>query len=365
MSDNKRVVSLDALRIVSMLMIVSLHYFENGLIRETVQFPHLNYFFVWGIEILCSVCVNCYIINTAWFTQSGSFKLHKLMSLWIEIVFVNIVCCVFSILILHQSFGVKSIISIVFPITTNEYWYMSAYFAFYMISPLLGWIVDRISVTSLAKIVVICILLFTVVPFDWAKIDYGYHFVWFVVLFFITSYIKKRKDEFKIFQKRPLFYLAFYFLLCIVMLVLKVTFDIIGKRFGFDSFGSHFRYYTFILNVINSFLIFLCFLNSERLNKTSGKLISKIAALTLSIYLIQLNPFIEKWLWQEVVAPIRFIDSFKMIPHFLISVVAVFSVCLILSWLIKLILRLLCIPKMSKRISGYCVNIYQRLIEKL
>lgn len=52
---NERNTNIELLRVISMIMIITLHYLNQGGILETLTFSDSNYAVVWLIESFCYV----------------------------------------------------------------------------------------------------------------------------------------------------------------------------------------------------------------------------------------------------------------------------------------------------------------------
>jgi peptidoglycan/LPS O-acetylase OafA/YrhL len=86
-----RVPGADLLRIVTMLMILTSHFFVHGgvLGRLKPSSPYLYFYVCWIIEAACYVMVNCYALITGYFQSRTEFKLKKLLLLWGQIVCIS------------------------------------------------------------------------------------------------------------------------------------------------------------------------------------------------------------------------------------------------------------------------------------
>lgn len=77
----KRNIGLDCLRIISMIMIVFLHYLsKGGLLRaeNTSGIYHIIYYF---IEALSIIAVNCYVLISGYFLIRSKFRWKKVLQL--------------------------------------------------------------------------------------------------------------------------------------------------------------------------------------------------------------------------------------------------------------------------------------------
>ena len=79
---SKRAIGIDALRCISMFMIITLHYLANGGALYNTQLFSINYYTAWLLEAFCYVAVNCYVLISAYFLINAEFDLKKIIN-WI------------------------------------------------------------------------------------------------------------------------------------------------------------------------------------------------------------------------------------------------------------------------------------------
>jgi surface polysaccharide O-acyltransferase-like enzyme len=70
---------LELLRIISMLMIVTLHYLGHGNVLETVDIFSFNYYIAWFIQSLSYVSVNIFVLISGYFLVDKEFKSKNLI----------------------------------------------------------------------------------------------------------------------------------------------------------------------------------------------------------------------------------------------------------------------------------------------
>lgn len=87
----KRLYHIESLRIVSMLMIITLHLLVFSGLLDTYKNFSLTSLFIWGLESLCFIAVNCYVLISGYFLVDSSFKFKKLFKIWIEVFFYSLI----------------------------------------------------------------------------------------------------------------------------------------------------------------------------------------------------------------------------------------------------------------------------------
>lgn len=84
----KRNIGIDLLKIVSMLMIVTLHMLGHGGVLDNMPPMSRCYQVAWLIEIACYGAVNCYALASGFLTARCNIR--KLMELWLQVMFYSL-----------------------------------------------------------------------------------------------------------------------------------------------------------------------------------------------------------------------------------------------------------------------------------
>ena len=87
LGERKRMANLELLRCVAMMMVVVLHYLGKGglladLAGESLNVPELA---AWLLEAFCIVAVNVYMFLSGYFLSGSSFRLSRLIQLWMQV----------------------------------------------------------------------------------------------------------------------------------------------------------------------------------------------------------------------------------------------------------------------------------------
>lgn len=86
--------NIELLRIVSMLMIVILHFLMHGRILKWSAFGSKEYAIYWMIEAFVFVCVNVFVIISGYFLCLSKFKVSRLTKVWFQVLFYSIICTI-------------------------------------------------------------------------------------------------------------------------------------------------------------------------------------------------------------------------------------------------------------------------------
>ena len=344
MTKEKRNYGLDLLRIISMIMIVTIHYctfgyniLKNGSIGSNT--PAL-----WLIYAFCFGAVNLYVLLSGYFLCESKFKWKKLFRLWIEVIFYSILI----FLILKWTGNLKELLprekaKIFLPVIGKSYWFVSIYFVMYIISPFLNILVKNLEKKEYQKLLIIgvvLIILNNIIPGTFIiDANYGYGIIWFVYLYLCGAYIRKNDVSIK----------HNYLLLLSYILFTLLTF---GSRYFILKYCQNLELYKNEFNSFynyNSITIFLAsislfiFFKNLKLKEIFPKLVSKISYSNFGVYLIHVNFILNPVLYEKILK-VSYYASQRFIVKsgaMIISVIAVFSICIVIDIIRQLIFKIL------------------------
>ena len=181
-----------------MLMVVLLHVLKQGGILDSLTVFTLKYEAAWYLEIACLCAVNCYAIISGYVGVYSKHKYSNLIMLWLRVLFYSILITAIFYIIAPTMVGKKSIVSALFPIFTNQYWYFSSYVILFFFMPVLNSAFSILSKRQLKSILVITICTTSIIlpvfqtffadPF---KLENGYSVLWLLIMYLLGGYIRK------------------------------------------------------------------------------------------------------------------------------------------------------------------------------
>ena len=88
---NKRQSGFELLRIISMLMIIAMHYMTKGMKIEKLSIDcSMTNVIYWIIYALCVSSVNAYVFISGYFATDSKWNLKKLIRLWAQVLSYSI-----------------------------------------------------------------------------------------------------------------------------------------------------------------------------------------------------------------------------------------------------------------------------------
>ena len=339
----KRNIGLDSLRIISMIMIIFLHYIGKGgllNIENTGNNYHAIYYF---IEALCIIAVNCYVLISGYFLVKSKFKWKKVLQLWLETLFYSIVIYVVIVVLGLKELDIKGIIKSLFPIITKEYWFINIYLVMYILSPFLNKLINKKNKKEYQKlllIIIICFSIISILPAAYTlDSSRGYGIIWFTCLYLIAGYIRINNIPEKLKLNKNFYFLLIYFIFAIIVTRGMLLLDYIGNAFGKENLREKFLQYNNIFVLIESIALFMYF---KQLNIKSRKLIKVIefiAPLTLAVYLIHEQSQLRTVLYNKILhTEICYHNPYGIFIA-IGSVLAIFITCIVIEFIRQKILK--------------------------
>lgn len=324
--------SLDVLRVVMMLFIVTHHCIVSGLglndlmnqvgafvlDSKTIILQMMNSFVV--------IAVNVYFLISGYF--GIKLKFEKIIRLYVQIAFYAItIYILLSVLgIVKLSFGGIIRYSIV---SCEMYWYMIVYFALMIISPALNKLADAWSDDTGAFLGFLMLLSVLICGYGFVTenryigTNQGYSLLNAAYLYLWGRFIKKRG---KIFSKPSTHFLEYG--ICGFLNGGVLILCVIGKNIAAWKLYS----YNNPVLVLESLCVFCAFINIKGEGKVF-RCISKLSPYTLGVYLIHSMPLLIPYRF-------LFLDRFLVDAHWIIYLFAVilystvlFFICIFIEFL--------------------------------
>ena len=316
--------NIELLRIVSMIMILFLHLFGQGQVLTNAR-EGIVYYYVWIMEGICFVSVNCFMMITGYLMWNKQFRWKRLTALYIEIWFWTVVLTLGSVICGIQPFSWKLMISCL-PIVSRNNWYVTAYFAVALISPVMNAAVRNMSKRNLRSVIIIMTVLFSAVPTVFCYVDQfnlfsGYSVLWFAFMYLTAAYIGKY--GLSIGKTNRSLMMAGILLLPASKFVLR------GLANRFDRLADYEQTlfaYNSVPVLIASIAFFVFFTGLDIRNAKIGKTITAVGGTTFGVFYTHSFFMFRDVLWIKL-GSLKFIDSAVFIPYSAATVLAVFCVC--------------------------------------
>ena len=340
-----RTSGIELLRIVSMLMITLHHLAMTYGIDSTNLYIRLwaQFFFVGG-----KVGVNCFVLIAGYFLYSSKFRFERILKLHQQIILYGVGCIIIGIIVIPETIGLQAILKAFLPVIFNHYWFITTYIGLICFSPFINFLIDKLSYKQHSILILVCLLLFSVIPTFTAQVPYNDNLSWFCFLYILAAYFKKYNTKIKTLIGNPVITIMMWggiWLSSVIMTLLETKFPFWGEGINFFS-GMY-----ILPELINSLSLFLCF---EKLDFQS-KFVNFLGKHTLACYLIQSN-------YVLLVFRIKLLHfvfestNYLLYPFYALFITAIFFLC---SVLIDCTREYIQNRKIVYKISESCLSVYK------
>lgn len=340
-----RMANLELLRMVSMLLVVVLHFLGKGgwlMSLTEATMPRRGYL-AWGVEALAIVAVNAYMLLSGYFLVESSFKVKRLLQLFLQVLFYSVtigfVAAAFGYLP-EEGFSIYYLAQLFLPVSTNHYWFMTAYFFMYLFSPLLSRGVKSLTKKQFQTVLFLLLFIFSilksVVPIKFVSDMRGYDCIWYLCVFLVAAYIRLYGIPFfKSVGRSLLVYLVAAAGIFGLSFFLRFLYLKTGKLGDMLNVAYE---YNHILVLLASVAFFYLFYHIKIKNGAFGRMVNRIAPYTLGVYLwhehIAIRYEWTGWLYSLTGMP----DSgLLLLLYILFAAVLVFVIGILLDVLRKLL----------------------------
>ncbi len=342
---------VDLLRLVAMFMVLCLHVYGHGGILEKLPQFSAKYDAVWLIECLCICCLNCYMLISGYVGVRGKYRYGNLVLLWLRVFFYSVLITLVIKILWPSAVTTGDWIQAVFPVMFNRYWFFTAYFAVFLLMPLLNTACRVLIKKQLGAAILILLLFFSVLPTllhqDPFYTNFGSSALWFTLAYLVGAYIRlygllPGLSRWKLF--------VLYLACCAVIWLFKLGLELFTLRFlGAARVGNHLMVHVspFVLSAAVSLLLLF-----ERIpfSEKWKKRISLLTPLAFSVYLIHEHPLFRA----HVISRFSFLGELSlpgmMIGH-LLSVILLYLLCLVVDALREALFRRMKLGKMLRTLE--------------
>lgn len=349
----ERNIGVDLLRIIAMLMIVLLHILGMGKFITNTNNEEFYQISVL-LEIICIVAVNCYVLITGYFQVNTTFKIKKLITIWIKVILYSISIYLILILFNKRNFSISECIKSFFPVITNSYWFVNCYLLLYILSPFLNKLIKNMNKGEFQKLLIVLLVVFCIFPsilpasFNLDNTA-GYGIIWFIVLYFIGAYIRL---HFKINYNNRI-NLFIYFLISVINYIIFLGIKYISNLLNIQDFSIRLYNYNFCTVFLAAIFLFLYFKNLEIKNVRIKNLISKIAPLTFAVYIIHTQIALTEVLYFDILKLNLLWNNSMQLVMIPVIAIGIFVICILIEKIIQ--------PTIQKWIYNFLEKIYLRL----
>ena len=357
---------IDALRILSMIMIPVLHVLGHGGILASAAKLSLNYSVAWLLEIACFGAINLFGMISGYVGYGKKIKYANIIVLTLQVLFYKIIITALFAVFVPGSVGIKGMLTSLLPLYSNTYWYFSAYFGMFFFIPFLNYLLENLSKQRLQILIFSILLCFCLITTlfhqDFAAVKFGYSSLWLASLYIMGGYIKKY-DVGKNIKTGKLFsgYLIFTGISFLSRIGIELVTKLVFKR---PIDGGYLIQYVSPTIVLGSVFLFLYFTRLSFNNNIAKRIVSFFTPATFGVYLIHDFPLVRQYF---ILHKFEFLLNYNPIIMMLAVIAAalgIFIVCALIDKLRILLFKLLKIKAgmeaLERRVKSGLIKLYAK-----
>lgn len=305
----QRMANLELLRCIAMMMVIVLHYLgKSDLLVDLTENPLGSVgMTAWFLESFCIVAVNVYMLISGYFLCMSTYKPGRLIKLYLQVWFYSVgvgVLAIMTGIFPWQDVTVHDLLTFVFPVSMEHYWFITAYVFLYILLPFVGGALRKMTKAqmqiALGTLLAVFCVMKSVLPVRLEKDLQGYDCLWYLCVFVTAAYLRRFGLPFLQKIKNSL---LLYVGGCVAVFGLTMGLRQVYLRTGsldrILSIGMEYNHVLPFLAAVGLFSLFALLKVGER----AGTFINKIAPYTLGVYLLHehigLRYAWQKWLGAE------------------------------------------------------------------
>ena len=312
--------NIELLRIVSMFAIVACHFINRSVLNAQDETSTLNGVWSYLLLLFGKSGVNLFVLISGYFlVVRRAFNANKV---------VQIIACAFFYSMLFfavftasgaQPFSIKELVWHAAPITFCRWWFVSAYFILYILSPYINISLRALSRRQYLVLLTVLTILWCVIPTITGVLpeSAGRYYqsdrpLWFVFLYSVGGYVRLFGTPEKL--RRPVGNWILVAFTCLASLFFACVSIKIKRVYDIQT----------VPPFVISLLIFLVF---SEMRLAYNKTINLISSATFGVYLIHDHDYVRVFLWETLFHGKTYSESVLLIPYSLFVATVVFAGC--------------------------------------
>lgn len=356
---------IELLRILATFYIILLHVVGQGGVAAASGGGKGTYTVSYLLLALAYPAVNCYALISGFVGCKSRFKLSRLLSLWLTVVFVNLaVWGAFRLLApeMAASFSLEACLK---PLLTNEYWYVTAYFGLSVLTPVLN-AAAELPKKTFAEMLIGLFACFVLLPKiadnDLFLTRSGYSTLWLVLLYLVGMFFRLHLLPKKRSRLCGAACLAVYGMISVFLPLQKRLTENKLLASGIENPVYLKNYaYTSVLIVLSSIALFAVFTRINVQNKAVCKFISFFSTASFGVYILHTQPLVWANLLQDAFSQFAVFSAPVMAACCLAAALGIFLACTAVE---KLRALLFCVTRLD-RLIVFLPSVTERAVEKV
>lgn len=356
---------IELLRILATFYIILLHVVGQGGVAAASGGGKGTYTVSYLLLALAYPAVNCYALISGFVGCKSRFKLSRLLSLWLTVVFVNLAVWGAFRLFAPEMAASFSLEACLKPLLTNEYWYVTAYFGLSVLTPVLN-AAAELPKKTFAEMLIGLFACFVLLPKiadnDLFLTRSGYSTLWLVLLYLVGMFFRLHLLPKKRSRLCGAACLAVYGMISVFLPLQKRLTENKLLASGIENPVYLKNYaYTSVLIVLSSIALFAVFTRINVQNKAVCKFISFFSKASFGVYILHTQPLVWANLLQDAFSQFAVFPAPVMAACCLAAALGIFLACTAVE---KLRALLFCVTRLD-RLIVFLPSVTERAVEKV
>ena len=344
---------IDLLRLVSMFLVVLLHTTAD--VRKTADFGTSVYNMVYLLRTLTFPCVDIFAIISGWVGWKHRLTVNGVAGTWLSVIWHTVLITALTALLKPEWLPEGAWKRAFRPVSTKEYWYVTAYFMMLLFLPLLQFILKRISAAWLwiwvGSFLFVHAFLATLNGKTYGM-KHGYNFFWLIGMYLLGAALERSQKLWQTHAK-------------LIGLILYIAGAVPAYLFIVIADNRDWIDYCSPLTVLSAAGLVISF-SGMKLKRTV-RFVRTVSPAALAVFVIHVhtitwNHIFYSWprshgLWKTAFAP-------RLCVNIVLWALAVFLICVLLDLIRIGIFSLLRIPKALKAADERLKQTVRRILHR-
>lgn len=358
---------VDCLRIVAMFAIVLQHCILHSSILQEQNILSVKYGLVDLVIFFCFGAVNTYLLISGYININTKYKPSRIMYLWIEVVFYNLVITIISTLILKTRVTADTILRIFTPLVHHEYWFFTRYTLLFLLMPIINMIAHKMSKKCYRIFLVVIYVLFCFVApivkkytdIDIFILKSGYSTVWFVAMYMTGAYFGLHFTPEK---RKKIAYLIGFVVFSLFLYLDNAFIPAFFKQYKNTEISCTLSVYPYIspFTVPAVVFIFMLFINMKLKNGIK-RFACSVGPLTFGVYLIHDNLIIREYVVSKVPQILARNFENSLVIWIVLCAMLLFSICLLIEFAVQFLFKKVGVRRICDKICLFFGRIFKKI----
>ena len=329
----KRNYGIDLLRVAAMFFVAALHIIGIGgiITGSALLSPQ---FLTAQLLRICMLCaVNCYALISGFVGWERRPKWSSLALLWLKALLFCV--CITVFFAGRHALDFRTAVSALIPVTTSQYWYLTAYAGLFVLLPILNGAVRNMPKQELKITLFGIFLLFSILPIspltDAFQLHDGYSVLWLAALYLLGGYWGKYGTLARLSRRA---WLGIFALCILLAWAPRMAVLWLRPHYWYDAYGNILIEYTSPTIVLAAAALLAVFSRTEPGQRARG-IIARLAPHAFGVYLFHAHPLMFRYALENRFAHLGTGSIGTMIATVFGAAAAICAAGFALDWLVS------------------------------